>query len=405
MEILTNKISENKEIILSVIVPVYNTEKYLVQCIESIMAQTYHSLEIILVDDGSTDSSGEICDRYAAVDKRIHVIHQKNSGLLSARLAGVQIAQGKYVGFVDGDDWIMEDMYGTLISASIEDDCDIVSMGYTRYEKNQYIETDDASVFGFYAGKAELGKVYSKMMYDLRTGQRGLHPSLCTKIIKKSLIMEELSKIDKRISLGEDAAIFYSCCLHANSLKSIQEYKYYYRMRDESMCHAIKEEIFEKVNYFNQYMRTVLTVYDEKYFLLNQLNEYIWTFLEMGLSRIFSICVDGAYSFPYALLEQDCNIILYGAGKVGEDYYSQLQRNDFCHIVAWMDKKKNYYNELVVSPDKIRSLEYEKVVIAVKKKEVAEEIIEELMKSGVKRSKIIWEPPFKSPYRILFQSS
>ena len=404
MEILINKISESKEIFLSVIVPVYNTEKYLAQCIDSIRNQTYHLLEIILVDDGSTDSSGEICDRYAAIDKRIRVIHQKNSGSLLARLEGVQIAQGQYIGFVDSDDWLMEDMYETLISASVENDFDIVSMGYTIYDKNQYMKIDDASIFGAYIGKAALEKVYSKMMYDLKIGQRGLHPSLCTKIIKKSLILTELFKVDKRISLGDDAAVFYSCCLHANSLKSIREYKYYYRMNDTSMCHSIKADMFEKVDFFNQYMRTVLTGYDERYFLMKQLKEYTWTFLEMGLSKIFSIYVDGMYCFPYALLEQGSNIVLYGAGRVGEDYYSQLQRNGFCRIVAWVDKKENPFNELIISPDKIKALEYEKVVLAVKKKEVAEEMLEELVKSGVESSKIIWEQPSKLSRRILLQS-
>ena len=92
--------------LISVIVPVFNIDKYISKCIESIMEQTYKNLQIILVDDGSTDTSGEICDRYAKKDIRIQVIHKKNGGLVSARNAGLEAAAGEYVGFVDGDDYI-----------------------------------------------------------------------------------------------------------------------------------------------------------------------------------------------------------------------------------------------------------------------------------------------------------
>ena len=99
---------------ISIIVPVYNVEKYLVQCLNSICNQTYKNLQIILVDDGSEDLSGKICDEYQEKDKRIHVIHKKNEGLSEARNVGVQMAMGKYVGFVDSDDWIELDMYEIL---------------------------------------------------------------------------------------------------------------------------------------------------------------------------------------------------------------------------------------------------------------------------------------------------
>lgn len=101
---------------ISVIVPIYNVEKYLVRCIESIINQTFRDLEIILVDDGSTDSSGKICDEYALTDSRIIVIHKENGGLSDARNAGLARATGEYIGYVDGDDWIEPDMYGLMVS-------------------------------------------------------------------------------------------------------------------------------------------------------------------------------------------------------------------------------------------------------------------------------------------------
>ena len=100
---------------LSVVVPIYNSDKYLCQCIDSILNQTYSEIEIILVDDGSTDTSPEICDAYAEKDKRIKVIHKKNEGLIKARLSGAKEAVGDCITFVDGDDWIAPDTYEQML--------------------------------------------------------------------------------------------------------------------------------------------------------------------------------------------------------------------------------------------------------------------------------------------------
>lgn len=113
----------HNEALISVIVPVYNVAEYLPPCIESIAAQTHRNLEIILVDDGSTDPSGRICDDYSRRDSRIVVVHQPNGGLSAARNAGLRVARGEFIGFVDGDDYIHPQMYGVLLSALTATDC------------------------------------------------------------------------------------------------------------------------------------------------------------------------------------------------------------------------------------------------------------------------------------------
>lgn len=118
--------------LISVIVAVYNIEKYLSRCIDSILAQTYKELEILLVDDGSTDSSGKICDVYAEKDSRIHVIHRENGGLSAARNTGIDQATGEYIAFVDGDDWLEPIMYQTLIDAAINNEAQLTACRYRR---------------------------------------------------------------------------------------------------------------------------------------------------------------------------------------------------------------------------------------------------------------------------------
>ena len=120
----------------SVIVPIYNVEKYLSACLDSIINQTYRNFEIILVDDGATDGSGVICDQYAQSDGRIHVIHKKNEGPNCARQTGVLAAQGDYIAFVDADDWLDEDFLECGIHLMENEKADIVIMGCTKENEN-----------------------------------------------------------------------------------------------------------------------------------------------------------------------------------------------------------------------------------------------------------------------------
>ena len=122
--------------LISIIVPIYNVEEYLVKCLDSIVNQTYSNLEIILIDDGSTDNSGKICDEYASKDDRIIIIHQVNSGVSNARNKGLKIAQGNYIGFVDPDDYIEKEMYEQLLNDITKNYCDIAVCGVNNISYN-----------------------------------------------------------------------------------------------------------------------------------------------------------------------------------------------------------------------------------------------------------------------------
>lgn len=118
--------------LISVIVPVYNVAAWLPRCVDSVLTQTYQNLEILLIDDGSTDASGEICDAYAEKDPRIRVIHKKNGGLSSARNAGLDVSNGQYLGFVDSDDWIEPEMYAEMLALMVRNEAQLVCAG--RYD-------------------------------------------------------------------------------------------------------------------------------------------------------------------------------------------------------------------------------------------------------------------------------
>lgn len=172
-----------KEALISVIVAVYNIEEYLPRCIESVMAQTCRELEIILVDDGSTDASGVICDDYAARDGRIRVIHKTNGGLSDARNAGMDIAEGKYIGFVDGDDWIEPDMYRAMYEACETAGAQIAACRYRQITKCGVIDASGCH-------SVSLSRMEALKMYVSGDERYQIYNSVWSKLFLKTLIAD-----------------------------------------------------------------------------------------------------------------------------------------------------------------------------------------------------------------------
>lgn len=175
-----NKIGKNKPLV-SVIIPVYKVEKYLDRCVQSVLNQTYKNIEIILVDDGSPDRCGELCDNYQTIDSRVSVIHKKNGGLSSARNAGIDLAKGKYLSFVDSDDWVSLDMIEHMVTLAQKYSSDIVSVSYVLTNNEEQNVPNNDSVEVYNREKA--------LEFFLDTGMRSRvsdYP-VCIKLIKKEL--------------------------------------------------------------------------------------------------------------------------------------------------------------------------------------------------------------------------
>lgn len=354
-------------------------------------------MEIILVDDGSTDGSAEICDEYAKADDRIYVVHQENQGCILARLCGLQKSRGEYIGFVDSDDWIDLDMYQVLMSAVEEKKCDIVSIGYTAVYESKREREDGGVFFGFYEKGKNLDDLLSGMMHEITEKISGVHPSLWSKVIKRELLMDAYSSIEENITIGEDAAVFYPCCLKAERILAIKDYKYYYRIHSESMCRTMNLDTIFEIYLFHQYMQKIFSKYAEKYNLQRQVKQYTWRLVHLWLGQVFNIRTEALYLFPYSEVYRNENIVLYGAGKVGEMYYSQISKNHYCNIIAWADKTGNSKKNNIIYPEQIPSLDYSKIVVAVNDKKIVEEIIDELTMLGIEKEKILWSKPHEMP--------
>lgn len=237
---------------ISIIVPVYNVEKYLNKCIESIINQTYRNIEIILVDDGSPDKCPEICDSYAQKDGRIKVIHKKNEGLINARKSGLEIARGEYIGFVDGDDWIGPEMY-ELFAKQIEKYSPDMVLSDFYYDNGKELSNSEQLFDREYYNKEDLKKfIYPKMLFSGTYYKFGVNPCCWSKIYKKELIKKNLPLVDGRIKMGEDAAFTYPCLIDAQSVATIKKPCYHYIFNPESMTKSydrnLKEIIFLPYN-------------------------------------------------------------------------------------------------------------------------------------------------------------
>lgn len=180
------------EVLISLIVAVYNIEEYIPRCIESILAQTYRNLEIILVDDGSTDRSGRICDDYAARDARIRVIHKQNGGLSDARNAGMDVANGEYIGFVDGDDWIEPDMYYAMYEACEAAGAQIAACRYKQITKQGVIDASGGNSVSL-SGTAALE------IYVTGDERYQIYNSVWSKLFERSLVE------DMRFPVGKNS--------------------------------------------------------------------------------------------------------------------------------------------------------------------------------------------------------
>ena len=208
---------------VSVIVAAYNIEKYIARCLDSILNQTYKNLEIIVVNDGSSDNTGEIIDKYSEKDIRIKVIHKENSGVSSARNKGLDMSTGDYIGFVDGDDTIEPDMYELLVSNAINYTADISHCGYKLIEGQEEILMHGTNQIIIQDRK--------KGILDLLDGSM-VEPGIWNKVFKRSII--EGIRLDESIKINED--LLFNMLLFNKSSKSVfhDVTKYNYIKRDES---------------------------------------------------------------------------------------------------------------------------------------------------------------------------
>ena len=244
----------------SVIVPVYKVEAYLRPCVDSILGQTFSDFELILVDDGSPDGCGVICDEYAAQDARVQVIHQPNAGLARARKSGLVRAAGEYVCFVDSDDWVPPHWLERIGDAVRSDGRpDIVLFGLRR---DTGPDTDPLRVQPGYYDRARLeAEIFPYMLCDRRRRPFGwpLIPAYAwARAVRRPLLLDHYIPDSVKITLYEDIAMSYECMYYARSMAIITEPLYVYRQREGSILSGPRPRYFAEIEVCYDYLRSRL---------------------------------------------------------------------------------------------------------------------------------------------------
>lgn len=401
-----------KSPIVSIIVPIYDVEQYLRQCVDSICDQTYSQLEIILVDDGSPDDCGAICDKYARSDPRVIVIHKKNGGLSSARNAGLDIATGTYVALIDGDDTIHPRFIEILVGLCEKYKCDIAQCDFlTVSEQSVKLPLNSQRPLLFYTGR--------QILHEFCTGKDNINTIVWNKLYRRGLFDETRYPLGK---IHEDEFTTYKILWKSRKMVITNQYLYYYLQRQKSITgrkysirrldalDAFKERLdFLKVNKLEEeYIATVrkyVALIDRSCALLKENVENCEEVcdalikekqqLERGSSPIFALkkpIFQPEWTTDTCPYPKNARIVLYGAGRWGRAYYQWIHENHWGMVVGWVDNFWIWIKDTgfpVSSLDSLLSMSYDYVLIAIQSWKLQEEIIENLRCWGISERKIL----------------
>ena len=401
---LKKKGMENmEENLISIIIPVFNVESYLEQCVESVLNQTYRNIEVLLVDDGSADRSGEICDRFAEKDSRVKVFHQPNQGTAVARNVGIANAKGDYAAFVDGDDWIEADMYEKLLQHMA--DVDLVCCGCIDENPKERGSEKSVVLDAYSEGKKQeedFRNILKTMIYDIESGRIfSLCPTLWGKLFRMKILKDVEREDAVGVPYGQDGILFWRYMLLIDSMYVSHRGLYHYRIREGSTTRRIERNQLSNLNKLYTRLLKTFEKQNKEYHLIPQLESFI---------RIqCNIAMDSRMGFSSNLVFTDfvadtgglCGkrIVVYGAGKCGQDMMRQFLYFGY-EVVLWVDK--NYQNCRVQNIDmevnsvqKIKEVEFDLIWIAISSEKVVNEVKTELVEKGISAEQIVWKKPMR----------
>lgn len=316
---------------VSVIVPIYNAEKYLEQCLDSIVNQTLKEIEIILIDDGSTDGSAEICKKYLA-DERVSYYHKENAGAVMARRDGISYACGEYIGFVDSDDWIEETMYETMYESAKKCNADIAFCNCIQNENGYHFSPEMES--GVYDRKAIEEKVLPKSLaYVSKNGERrAIRWSNCLRLYRSELIQSGIS-YNPEVRRCEDLVLTYEATIKANVLVYLgDQYLYHNRVVLNSKSRRYTQDAWKAFKSLIVHLYGITEKLDSE-IMLHQ----------MHLRAFFSVidCLENELKFYKQNKKRAINqISLIMEDEINEHYYGQIP-------IKKMDKRYRVYYKLI----------------------------------------------------------
>ena len=378
---------------ISVIVPIFRIEKYLPWCVDSLLDQSFLNFELILVNDGSPDNCPKICDDYAKADSRVKVIHKENGGLLSARKAGLKNAVGKYISFVDGDDWVDKFYLDTLFKLAESNNSDLVVTGHFR-EFDGKIETIRPKTAGIYGEKELRSTIIPNAIYNGEFCEHGMSTYVWNKLYKRDLLKQVLFDVPNEIIMGEDAAITYSYLSISKSLVVSRIPLYYYRQRNDSIVKSIenpKTEYYRLGLLMNLLKVKLSHVLDEQT-LNKQIKYYLYSQI---LVRSGGLILDDSGDIifnPFLEVNRNSKVVVYSSGSFGQHILSTNVHANFFQVIKWIDID---YHDLNIGGNSVNPIssitnsEFEFLIIATINPSTYASIKIELALMGIDEKKIV----------------
>lgn len=388
---------------VSIIVPVYNAGAYLPRCIQSICSQTLTEIEVILVDDGSTDSSGKICDEYALKDSRITVIHKKNGGLVSTRQTGLKAASGEYVGFVDSDDWIEPDMYQSLYNTAGHGRADVAAEGILDDFQGECTTVLNSFPVGIYKTPEERENLYKNMLCCKEFFCLGIQPYLCNKIFRRELALRHMLDVPQEIRVGEDAAAVYPMLAMADSIAVSDKAHYHYCHHSTSMMlgNRNEEQEYRNALLVNSFLKKSFMDLGIYSVVEEPLKRYTINNLLVRAYGRFAALAAGSLLFPFPDIWKGDSVIIYGAGALGRAVYQYAVSCGKLRVKAFADQNAPAYRRLgldVWLPKEITIEKTDRIVVAVFSEPAYQAIRRSLMQKGADMGQIRWIAPYIKEY-------
>lgn len=379
---------------VSIIVPIYNAKKFLVDCLVSICDQSLADIEIILVDDGSKDGCGEVCDEMAQADERIKVVHQENLGLPAARRAGLQVATGRFVTFVDADDWIEQDFCESLYSAVRDTGAEVAIAGHFVDGKDYSKVHGSCLAPGFYDRARLEQEVWPILFHNDFESDWSIYPYLWGKLFLREKLVPWQEKVETDIDLGEDVCVTFPYLLHASSMVIIEKNLYHYVQHGGSM---MRRRLGEKdMVHFREIYRLVgesLSNLSQSAELQRQLRQYMLTCILIPRSPwLLANMKKLPYLFPFRDVPQGSRVIIYGAGVFGRALHDFLKFTSFASCVLWLDARAAMLREdgmEVFSLQEISALpRHDYLLVPIMNLRTVEAVKRDLLAAGAEQNKI-----------------
>lgn len=365
---------------LSIIIPVYNMERYLQRCFDSVLNQKYPYMEIIVVDDGSTDNSLLVCTEYAKKDNRIHVIHKENQGLVAARKTGLDVATGQYITYVDADDWIEDKSYDELMVIASEKEPDLISCSFIKEFGELQTIRNDYPEEGLYSHE-EFEKIVEETIEKKDFFCPPIGASLCCKVIRKEFLEKYQMQVPDDVELSEDFAVSLPMAAFATSIYISKRPYYHYCQNKSSMCWEWREGSYDRLRVFARHLDRAIPNTQGDIFCKLKLNAVYFAMMEL-LYDIPSDYFKNGIPF-LKIKDKDSRIVIYGKGVYAANLINVIDKNSLFNIVGNVDSA-NADVLFDMNPD-----EYDYVVVAILDSEIVGKIKRFLYENGIEEGKIV----------------